>query len=807
MPKFTRLEVWSDVACNSGTRLAAYPLGTLLACQATFSLDGNEQLSFAVASRRIVPSFEAVRLTEDDGTRITENNGTRVTDVVALQDTDLTRGLVVRVCTASATAFDEWRIRDVEQDAQAGITSVVCDSIGLDLARAVYTAYDSTGAPVSEFSAVQIDAEGLVDGPIRDALDDAGLTYIVKGTIDPTGTFDADADWASARTLALQAVERGGGELQVRRNGTTDYRIDMLEEIGSTAPIVYARTKRNLLTTQRRTIGALGGTRVTARGRDDSTSRTMAYAYWEVMSLVTGLAGSRTGVVIRDPRGTGFPPPYGTGANRCDGWYLSRLVPTYAGAEILASSAISATETRLDLLATDVTTLGVTVGDYVELRLVNLVNGARPAALPDPTLIAAQSGIYDRIYDRTTLSGAVNYAPNPFAIDYTDTIRGVSLSSWFITTSTSSNIVTGISGAFTIQARPGYRLRRESDDALVGTVLTVNSNTQITLTANALITDTSYLYYVEQDVPDGASFTTTSSTPQPLTRQVSSLVPSVNSFAWEVEQTVTGAVSSRFNLPTISARASTLTPYNFWVWASVTIPATNSITFTLRRADTNAVIGSNTVVLDDTSDGQLVRVVFQSPDISTATTGVYIGVALPGNGTIAALGPWGASPAGWAITDTATPGGCDLAHEAGLWLDTQSLPVSYSVDLVDIEQVTGSAVPESAITLGGTIRVDDRDLNVVSDQRVVAFTRDYLRPGDVSLTLGRRDKTLAEYLSGTTGQSVSSLALALSRGLLTQAQRIDATPVAQATPTATTTIDTTEIRIVSAALRDSFVNL
>jgi hypothetical protein len=804
MPKFTRLEVWSDVACNSGTRLAAYPLGTLLSCQATFSLDGNEQLTFSVPARRIIASFEEVRLTEDDGTRITEDSGTRVTELVTLQGIELTRGLVVRVCTASATAFDEWRIRDVEQDAQAGITSVVCDSMGLDLARAVYTAYDSTGAPVSEFSAVEIDAEGLVDGPIRDALDDAGLAYIVKGTIQPTGTFNADADWASARTLALQAVERGGGELQVRRNGTTDYRIDMLEEIGSTAPIVYARTKRNLLTTQRRTIGALGGTRVTARGRDDSTSRTMAYAYWEVMSLVTGLAGSRTGVVIRDPRGTGFPPPYGTGADRCDGWYLSRLVPTYAGAEILASSAVSSTETRLDLLATDVATLGVTVGDYVELRLVNAVNGARPAALGDPTLAAAQSGIYDRIYDRTSLSGAVNYALNPFALDWSGQIDFRILGT--ATYSTGSATVTGVSSRYTLTVVPGDRLLRNSDNALIGTVLTVNSNTSITLAANALLTDTSVVIDVQKDAPTGVTYGGAGGTGALFTR-VSSPVLGVSSDAINI--VTDNADFGTLYIPLGGLRVSTNTPYSIWAWINTDLISPSGLCIVdLVRSDTLAVISSQTVQLTNADDGNLVRVLFQSPNISAATAGVSLAVRMTITHPMeVTIGPWGATPAGWAITDTATPGGCDLAHEAGLWLDTQSLPVSYTLDLVDIEQITGSAVSESAITLGGTIRIDDRDLGVVSDQRVVAFTRDYLRPGDVSLTLGRRDKTLAEYLSGTTGQSVSSLALALSRGLLTQAQRIDATPVLQATPTATTTIDTTEIRIVSAALRDSFVNL
>lgn len=774
MATFTRLEVWSDVACNSGTRLGILDRQFLLSCQATFSLDGNESLSFGVPAQIPVAA-------------------------------DLTRGRVVRVCTADPAVFDEWRIRDIEQNAQAGTVGVLCDSIGLDLARALYTDHDGTGAPVSEFSAVQIDAEGLVDGPIRDALDDAGLTYIVKGTIEPTGTFDADADWASARTLALQAVERGGGELRVRRNGTTDYRLDILDEIGSTAPTVYARTARNLLTTQRRTLGGLGGTRVVARGKDDSTSRTMAYAYWEVTGLVTGLAGSRTGVVIRDPRGAGFPPPYGTGANRCDGWYLSRLVPTYAGAEVLASSAVSATETRLDLLATDVTTLGVTVGDLIELRLVNAVDGARPAALPDPTLIAAQAGIHDRVYDRTTLSGAVNYAPNPFLLDWSGQIdfriAGTA------TYSTGSATVTGVASRYTFTVSPGDRLLRNSDNALIGTVLTVDSNTQITLTANALLTDTGVIIDVQKDAPAGVTYPAAGATGAMFTR-VSSPVVSVAADAINI-RTDTADFGTLY-IPLGGLRRSTDAPYNIWVWVSadlITGP-TGRCVVDLVRSDTLATIAGQSVTIADTESGKLIRVLFQSPDISAATAGVSLAVRLlnvhPMEVTV---GPVGAAPAGGAITDTATPGGCDLAHEAGLWLDTQSLPVSYAVDLVDLEQVGGGAVSDAAIALGGTIRVDDRDLGVVSDQRVIEFTRDYLAPGEVSLTLGRKDKTLAEYLAGQSGLRVADVALALSRGLLTQAERLDATPTVQATTTTTTTPDTTNVRLVSSALRESFVNL
>jgi hypothetical protein len=799
MPKFTRLEVWSDVACNSGTRLAVYPLGTLLSCQATFSLDGNEQLTFSVPARRIIANFEEVRLTEDDGTRITEDSGTRVTELVTLQDTNLIRGLVVRVCTDSATAFDEWRITDIEDESGSPFIGVRCLPIALDLARALYVSYDGTGAPVTTFDAVEIDAEGMVDGPIRDALDAANLPYIVKGTIEPTGTFDVSTDWDSAQGLALAAIERGGGELQVRRNGTTDYRIDILNEIGSTAPVVTARTARNLLTTKRTRSGSLGGTRVVARGRDDSTSRTIGYAYWEVVSVDT--ASTPEQVVIRDPRGAGFPSPVPF-TGMLDGAYVSRLVPTYAGHLILGSYEDSVAGQAV-IEVTDASTF--TAGDRVEFLATNAANGERLWGLTDPAQVATYGGVYDRILDRPTLSGVVNYYPNPFVTGYAGEIASPNVHvTWFITCTTGSNIVTGTGTNFTSVALPGYRLHRASDDALVGTILTVNSATQVTLTGNALVNMTAENFVIKQDAPTGASLTHIPLTNDfPLTQRVASQVPGVSSFAWRVKQAFQSTPSFRFNLPPALLRTSTSTPYDLWCWAMPTILApTATVTFTLRNSA--GAIGSP-VVLTNAENGQLVRVRFQSPTI-TGANGVFISVEITNSAsTFVDLGPWGAQPAGWDIADTESPRACDLWHEATIWLRDQVVPVGYALDIADLEQIDGTQFPYDGIALGGTIRIDDRDLGIVTDQRVVAFTRDYLRPGDVSLTLGRRDKTLAEYLAETSGQSsVSDIALQLSRGLFTVARRAEAQPVAEATPSGVTTVDTAAIFSISESLRESF---
>ena len=803
MPKFTRLEVWSDVACNSGTRLAVYPLGTLLSCQATFSLDGNEQLTFSVPARRVIVNFEEVRLTEDDGTRITEDALTRITESSVssvAQDTNLIRGLVVRVCTDSATAFDEWRITDIEDESGSPFIGVRCLPIALDLARALYVSYDGTGAPVTAFDAVQIDAEGMVDGPIRDALDAANLPYIVKGTIEPTGTFDVSTDWDSAQGLALAAIERGGGELQVRRNGATDYKIDILNEIGSTAPVVTARTARNLLTTKRTRSGSLGGTRVVARGRDDSTSRTIGYAYWEVVSVDT--ASTPEQVVIRDPRGAGFPSPVPF-TGMLNGAYVSRLVPTYAGHLILGSYEDSVAGQAV-IEVTDASTF--TAGDRVEFLGTDAVDGERLWGLTDPAQVATYGGVYDRILDRPTLSGVVNYAENPFVRDYTGTIRIDNASgAGGITTTAMSPTVTVVGGSgATTGFQVGDVLYRTSDDALVGTVLSVNSSTQLTLTANAAIVASNFDFYAMKAAPAGASSAGASNQRYTLTSQVDSNVPGVASKAWRIQRPNGLDVMNLRITPFPRLRTSTI-PYTIWCWIEVVaMNASIPLQVRLLRADTFAQLGS-TVNLDVAEVGSIVRVVFAGVDLSAASAGVVIALEQLGNTSTYIVGPWGAQPAGWDIADTEYPRACDLWHEATIWLRDQVVPVGYALDIADLEQIDGTQFPYDGIALGGTIRIDDRDLGIVTDQRVVAFTRDYLRPGDVSLTLGRRDKTLAEYLAQTSGQSsVSDIALQLSRGLFTVARRAEAQPVAEATSSGVTAVDTAAIFSISESLRESF---
>jgi hypothetical protein len=743
MSIFVRAEVWSDVECAGGQRLASLSAGQLVAAVASHALDGSDSLTL------VVPW-----------------------DVVGVDL--MTRGRVVRVCYTDD--YEEWRIRDTQDDADEQTRQVACDGIGLDLSRALYVDTDADGAAVTEFAAIGIDAEGMVDGPIRDALDGAGLTWITKGTITPTGLFDIAQDWASARSLAVDTATRTGTELRVRRDGTSGYLIDLVDRIGSSAPVVYARTARNLLSTQRTFAGALAGTRVVPRGRDDSTSRTFGYAYWEVVT--TGNDGTDDFAVIRDPRGTSFPPPGGaTVANRLVGFWLAKLQPTFVASQVLGSVAETANSTRVRMPAGAVAAQGLTAGDVVEFRLGSLVDSPRPWYLTSAADQAAGGGLYDRVYDRPTLTGAVNYTPNPFVRDFTGLATYTELNLAITSSTGSAAITTGGTAARTVQ--PGDILLRASDDAVVGTVLSVGTGQNATLTANALLTLSSVQGKIRRAVPAGARVDT--GVRGLLWSQVPSNVAGVDSLAWRVERTADVATGVGYiEIPVSLPFVGTPTSWQIGVWAECEhiVGGLSLIRFSLRRADTGAQLGDPVELLESES-GKLARVVFSGIDLSAATAGVTIRVEMDwqsGAFTTVALGPWWCQPAAWEPKPVEAPFACDLWHEANIFLDTQGAPISYSVDLADLASIDGQAFGADRLAIGGTLEIDDRTLGVRTRQRVVQMTRDLLAPGSASLTLGRQDKTLADILAAQSGLSVADIALALASGLTRDARLIAQRP-------------------------------
>jgi len=953
-----RVEVWTDVGCNAGERIGVFLLGAIAQCVATTALDGQEGLVLSVP--RTHPYADTLR-----------------------------RGRVVRVQDSDPTVYEEWRVADLEDDTGSLFVTARCDSIALDLARAVYMAIDGIGAPTAEYSVAGATLTDIVDGLVRDALDAAGLTYLVTGTIEPTTEIDLDGEWGSARSILLDAIGKAGGELRVRRNGSTDYRIDILDSIGSDAAMPTIRTARNLLSTKRRRSGSLGGTRIVPRGRDDATHRGIGYAYWEITDVDTGADT----ITIRDPRGAGYPSPLpfsdmavgwwaskwasipdprevvasvdgpndGTAVitlDSADGYNVGEFVelgyqafeeiaydsstgdgsttwlpsPRLAGDLLVAVGFRTANNTaitvpsgwdvvtadeltdcsyavatqrvtadatggtvtftnaahvivmlyrdtdRIGAVAVDTgtsatidypalatnrqnttswvmaiaghraatdtqnTPTGLTTRRNVSGRLavhdsdgtedsyagdsvgvnandewfaITLEIEARPSpltrlwGLTDPATVTASAGIYDRILDRPALSGAVNRWPNPFLSDFSGTIE-VPSGTGKVDASTSSAVVTAHSGSvdFVRQVSIGDRILRASDNALVGTVQAIDNYQQITLTANALVTITAAEFTVQKDAPIGSLWISAPQNTQMLTAQVASVVPGLTgAYAWRIE--AAPSYDALVRLGTASIPTNTNTPYLIWAWVRcVSIPSPHTCRISLRditASTANSIIGAEVELTHDNHDGQLVRVVFQSYNLAAADGGVGIGIFVD-DSCILEVGPVGAVPSAWNPLDTATPFANDLWHEGTLWLQSQTVPTGYEVDLLDLYTIDDTLYPYEALTLGGTVQVDDRDLGVLTTQRLVALSRDYLTPGSTQVTLGNRTKGLAEYLAVQNTQSVADIALSISRSLITQAQVITDAPPVVVTSAGTTIADPEPLYLVATAMQDAYTS-
>jgi len=211
---FVRIEVWTEVSCGSGVRVAFFEPKDLAAAVLKQSLAGTEQLAITVS--RLNPSIA-----------------------------ELVHGRILRIVYSDTTLDTEWRLaEDTSQSGAAdkGQVSWTAQALSLDLARAPYFAFDSAGRPTFDFSATQLTATQWLAYVVT-ACAAAPLPYTVAvGTVDFINTFDLTGDFATALEIvrAIQQPGRAPGDFAFRRNGATNYLLDVLASRGSTAGTVRA---------------------------------------------------------------------------------------------------------------------------------------------------------------------------------------------------------------------------------------------------------------------------------------------------------------------------------------------------------------------------------------------------------------------------------------------------------------------------------------------------------------------------------------------------------------------------------------
>lgn len=384
MSTFVRLEVHTDLACASGVRVASFDPSHLASAVLHTSISGVESLTFT-------------------------------TSRTFAQTSELVHGRVVRPCWSDSALDTEWRINEIVDQSgagDAGQITVTCQSILLDLARAPFVGWDSAGHATFAFSALQLTPTEWINTYVLPACVEAGMSWVAIGTQDYTTEFDLDGEYVTALEIlrAMQQAGRAPGELALRRNGSTDYKIDLLIGRGLTATTVRVQTSRNLLAHQRTRRFSDLGTKIVPRGAAESAVRDMSQAIWRVQTVVDG-----THADLEDPLGGADPIAYD---DQLNGLYVAPIASSFSSQVI---SDCTASNSRITVASTAGWTGGTTL---VRFFRTSGANGDGVVSLSHPTRALSPAsggfGVVTRILDIPGGTGDSNLlTSNPWMSTWT----------------------------------------------------------------------------------------------------------------------------------------------------------------------------------------------------------------------------------------------------------------------------------------------------------------------------------------------------------------------------------------------------
>lgn len=403
MPRFLGVEVQTDVRCASGARRAFFPAGALLACSAVLSPTEPESLTVVV-----------------------QRSDARVAELVA--------GRVLRTCFSDTTADREWDLVQLEDNDTDDQLTLTAHPIALRLARKLYETVDAaTGAPIFDFAIVGTTAADAIDDYVLPTLAARGMSWVARGTVDATATFDLSGQWASILEIVRAIAEpgRANGEWQLRRNGDTDYKLDVLTSIGASAGTLRVRTQHNLLAHQRSRSVLEAVTRVCARGSDLAAPRTMAEHLWRVASKGTDGIGNY--LELEDIAG-GADPILEDG--QLDGRYVGSFDTHNPTLQLVTDSRQSTQRVYMS------STAQFTAGRWCRFLVGSTTTGQRLTSLTSPTAAAAPTadGLGDlaEFLDVPEVRGDCNLVPNPWMRDWTTAASPPD--DWTVTAGTPANL-------------------------------------------------------------------------------------------------------------------------------------------------------------------------------------------------------------------------------------------------------------------------------------------------------------------------------------------------------------------------------
>lgn len=270
--RFKRLEVWTTWAAQGGTRVAMLP--DLISLSASATAGGDERLTLSLA----LDAFGA---------------------------SEVTVGRILRV-VQDASIFDEWKIadRNVAREGHTLTVTAAPPRTTMLVDAGLVARTDADGVVIHDFESVSLTPAQHIDTWILPALSAAGMSWIARGTVNPTARLDMTYSWDSPLAALLRLASATASELDLRRNGTTGYLIDLVPKV-NTGTVADIRVGKNLQNVLHEQSGIEQATRIYPRGAaQEEHHATMARARWRVASI-TGATSNILALV--DPAGGAGP--------------------------------------------------------------------------------------------------------------------------------------------------------------------------------------------------------------------------------------------------------------------------------------------------------------------------------------------------------------------------------------------------------------------------------------------------------------------------------------------------------------------
>lgn len=220
--------------------------------------------SCAIATDVLCAAGGQTRIDITSWQRLTGHRSTGLDSYVQLQLplghdalAEILPGRILRVWFEDDT-FEEWYLReDVHLDASSGVATIRAVDLIYRLAAPgpVREISAVTGLPNYDFSFVDATAAEIVADPLLVWLAAQGIPWAVPGTFDFTTRLES-FDWqrlnAVEALVRLRDAEPIRGELALRRNGVTNYQLDLVREInGAGTTPIDVRQGKSLLGLER----------------------------------------------------------------------------------------------------------------------------------------------------------------------------------------------------------------------------------------------------------------------------------------------------------------------------------------------------------------------------------------------------------------------------------------------------------------------------------------------------------------------------------------------------------------------------